>query len=259
MDTKISQMLPAAIYQAAVNANVPGLSNPFATMADVSGGVPLDYKIVAGVMRNNVGTFEMITTGNHSPMNVDGLTQSAVQVNVDYTSLGATDVVSFVTGVDDTFAGIYQTGATVGTTVAGIKISKPKVRQDAHLITHSGGGVFSFPASLGGSYASSSYNTSTGLLRIYHEATDNNYIGTQDLPGSFSEITKYECAISSLPGNRTDLYLLNPDGTQKTKANPEVNRFYFNRANLSLDPNIQDPVNVNEVGGNIWFIGIFKV
>ena len=97
-------------------------------------------------------------------------------------------------------------------------------------------------------------------MRIYHdEATDNNFPQFTDLPGTASQQTQYVLRGSSLAGNRTDVYLYNLDGTQKSLTNPDVNRFYYNRANLSLDENVQNPADVDDVGGNIWFIGIFKV
>ena len=177
------------------------------------GGLPDNFRVVAGVVRNTGAGWEIINTGDHYPLNVDSVDNTAAQINIYYAGIGATDVVSFVTGVDDDFQGTYTTGATVGTAVAGIQISQPKVQQETHLITHTGGGVFSFPASLG---ASSSYSTSLGRLRIYHDvATDNNFPQFFDLPGTASEQTMYIPRGSSLAGNRTDVYLYNVDGTQK--------------------------------------------
>ena len=48
-------------------------------------------------------------------------------------------------------------------------------------------------------------------------------------------------------------------GHKKSLTNPDVNRFYYTRSPLALDPNPQNPNNVVSGGGNIWFIGIFKV
>ena len=221
------------------------------------GGLPDNYRVVAGVIRNTGSGWDLITTGDHAPMNVDSVDNTTVQVNINYPSLNATEVVTFLIAPDETYAGLYEVGASVGLTVAAVKIKELKVQQETHLITHTGSGNFTFPASLG---ASSSYSTSLGRLRIYHdEATDNNFPQFFDLPSTSSEQTLYIPRGSSLAGNRTDVYLYNVDGTQKSLTNPDVNRFYYTRSPLAFNKIDKNPNDVVDAGGNFWFIGIMKI
>ena len=215
---------------------------------------PLGIELFGGVARNNGSGWELITTGGHYPLNIDSITNSNALIHVHLQGIAATEVVTMLVGPDETFAGVYHFGSTVGTSIAGIEIKKPKTAQDAHLITHNGNGNFTFPSALAGS----DYNTSLGRLRIRHAATDNNFPQVQDLPGTISKQTLYVHRDASLAGNRVDYYLYNLDGTQKSLTNPDVNRLYFNRAGLDFKENVQNPNNVVSSIGNIWIIGIMK-
>ena len=220
-------------------------------------GLSSDYKIIAGVIRNSGEGWQLISTGGHFTLNIDSVTETAAQINIHYQSIGALEVVALQVTPDDDFAGNYEFGSTVGVGVAGIKITQPKIKQETHLITHLGNGVFSFPATLS---PSCTYSTSLGRLRIYHNTpTDNNFPRCFDLAGTESEQTLYVPRGSSLAGNRTDFYFYNLDGTQKNKANPDVNRFYYTRSEMALDPNPLDPSTVISASGNVWIIGVMKV
>ena len=86
------------------------------------GALPSNYKIVACVLRNTGSGWFAIDDATHAPLNIDSVSDTATAVNVDYTSLGATEVVYGAAIADETFAGIYDFGTSVGLTSTGIVI-----------------------------------------------------------------------------------------------------------------------------------------
>jgi len=87
--------------------------------------LPVNYRMVAGVLRNTSGSFFQIG-GSHKSLNTDdnAITTTSTTVKVDFSALGATDVVTFLVQGDDDHAGLYHTGASVGLTTASFKIYK---------------------------------------------------------------------------------------------------------------------------------------
>ena len=85
-----------------------------------------DYHLITGAIYNNAGTWELVQDGSHEPINVDSVTVVGDELVINYASVGATKVVSFLVGPDERFsqAGIIA-GASVSSTEARVRIGAP--------------------------------------------------------------------------------------------------------------------------------------
>ena len=81
----------------------------------------LDHRVVAGVIRNTGSGWELIG-GDHKSVNVTSVDNTTSAVRVNFSGIGASDVVTFVVGCDETYAGDYFVGSSVSVTQAAIKI-----------------------------------------------------------------------------------------------------------------------------------------
>lgn len=213
-------------------------------------------KIVAGVLRNIGDGWFVITSGGHTPINIDSVTNNTSVITVDYTSLGVSSVVSFIAVPDEDFNGTYQFGSSVGLTATTINISKPIVDRLSALITHTGGGTFT---SNNGSVVPT-YNASNGILTLTHSSysSDVNIPLFNNLPDAVGKETIFQNSSGSAAATSTSIKMFNLDGTQKTLADPEIYRFYFERQKTAMKVNIQNPNNVSSATGNIWIFGLFN-
>lgn len=224
-----------------------------AAIEDSLHGLPSNYRVVAGVIRNTGPGWELISDAQHFPLNIDSVTNNTVSISIHYSSLGATEIVSLVASPDETFASQYTFGASVGTSVSNIRI-KRLATQSKVLVTHTGNGVFTLANQNGSDFTGLSYTYSsiTGLLDITHSYTEG-VITVFDLGGN----THIMSGQNSEAYLRTKLKFYNLDGTQQTLANPEVLRFLLQRQtviNTTVDPN-----NLISANGNIWIFGIVKI
>lgn len=213
------------------------------------------YEEVFGVLRNTGAGWFLITAGNHAPKNVDSVSNNTTAVIVDFTSLGVLDVGTFMVHADETYEGQYDVGASVTLTQASIQIFERQPKENTTLITHQGGGAF---VHSGGLVTSVSYAAGTGILTINHPSTTNNAPRTWNLPSIDAERGTIENSNQSLGAINTKVKFFEPGGAQKNLANPAINRFYFNRDIVTIDPVVVDPNTVTDPAGNIWFYGKFK-
>lgn len=84
------------------------------------------YAVVAGVLRNVSGTWSFLNDSGHVSVNVDSVSVSGNEVIINYSSISASKVVSFVIAPDERFArDAIIGGASVGLTEARIRIGAP--------------------------------------------------------------------------------------------------------------------------------------
>ena len=91
----------------------------------LSAPAPDGWRMLCGVLRRatELDSWEQIA-GNHVALHQDAINVVGNTIEVDFTSLGASDVVSMLCGADDTFCGDYHFGGSVGTTKGYITIKK---------------------------------------------------------------------------------------------------------------------------------------
>ena len=100
------------------------------------------YKIVAGILRNTGTGWGLLTNSEHDSINVDSVSNDATQITIDYTTLGVSKVISFAVTPDETYAGDYEVGASVGLSETNIQISQYFNQTEASLLRHTGTGTF---------------------------------------------------------------------------------------------------------------------
>ena len=223
----------------------------------LEGALPRNYKFVAGVLRNTGSGWYAINDIDHQSLNIDSVTNNASSISVHH-SLGAVSIATLVVSPDETYAGSYEFGASVGLDVSTINIKHRVQTKVTGLITHTGGGVF---VDNSGTITSTPYNSTTGELTINHTACAGVNPVFWDLPNGDVNQTQFQTSTFSASTTSTKVKLYNKDGTQKSLANPEVSRFYFSK---DIDPINLKTIGVNpnfliEPTGNIWVMGIFKI
>ena len=223
----------------------------------MSGG-DSDYKVVACVLRNTGSGWFAINDVDHEPLNITSVSNDNTQIILDYSGINATKVVSLVVAPDETYAGLYDFGSSVGLDSSSIRISRREKQKVVSLITHTGNGNFTRS---GSDVTGVTYSNTTGLLTINHVTCNGVDPQTCDLPSTDANNTLLMNSGTSAGTTSTKFKLYNLDGTQKNLSNPEVSRFYFNRSieNELLNKATINPNNVAESLGNIWVYGIMKV
>lgn len=215
------------------------------------GGLPDNYRVVAGAIRNTGSGWELISDGQHFPMNVDSVSNNSASITIDYSGLNATGVVSGIVSPDETFGGVYTAGASIGTSVANIQI-KNQLLYGKALVTHHGGGAFSIANSSNSPFSGLSASYASGILTILHDNADGTPL-TLDWGGDTVIRKAYNTEGYTIA--RYKFY--NYDGTQQDLANPSISRFSFERR-LSTGVFV-NPDNLISGGGNFWFMIILKI
>lgn len=223
----------------------------------LNASLPSTHRMISGVIRNSGAGWFLITTGGHTPINIDSISEDSNYIYLDYTSLGASNPPNLIIGNDEDFIGIYDAGVETTNTQAKIRITKPILSVIKAKITHSGSGVFvSDNANVVPTYAAG-----TGILTLTH----SGFSSTDYTPLLINEATSdanrtlFQNATGGIAGTTCAVKLYNFGGTQKTLANPEIDYFYFERRGTSLEQNIQDPSTVVSAIGNFWILGIIEL
>lgn len=222
------------------------------------GSSPLSgYQMVAGVIRNTGSGWGIIDDVDHTPLNIDGVSNDTSTITIDHSSIGASEVVSLIVAPDETYAGVYDFGSSVGVDSTAISI-KTRTRDVVNgTVTHTGNGAFT----KSGTITSVAYDSGTGILTVTHPTCGANWGVMTDLADTDGNITQWKTFGNSLSSTQMQYKMFNLDGTQKTLLNPEINRANFTREvekeNLTVSG--INPNNVAEVTGNIWIIGLFKI
>lgn len=201
------------------------------------------YAVVAGVMRPTGGVWAQIG-GDHKSVNLTAITQTATGVVIDYSAIGAKDVVSFYAVPDETWAGKYACGASVGLAQATVEI-----KQDLPLgvLLQYSGSAWSVSSSNRGSFTVGTY--SSGLLTLNHSTVN---------AAAMVQLTSLKgVLVPFVDGAGADYIRLGfKDWAGTTITTPTTDmKCYVSR--LPTD----DPLDPSTIGseGNIWFGGVFEV
>lgn len=223
----------------------------------LNASLPSTHRMLSCVIRNTGAGWFLITTGGHTPINIDGISEDTDYIYLDYTSLGATNPANFIIGNDEDFIGIYNAGLETTNTTAKIRITKPIISVLKAKITHSGSGVFVSD----NADVVPTYNNGTGILTLTH----SGFTSTDYTPRLSNEATSdanrtlFQNATSGISNTALAVKLYNFGGTQKTLINPEIDYFYFERRGVVLEQNIQSPADVISAIGNFWLLGIIEL
>lgn len=210
-----------------------------------------DLRVVAGVIRNagSPDYWQPISDTPHAPVNVDSVLTTNEQITIDYSTLGATKVVSFIIVPDEALAKIgIVAGASVGLTSTIVQLTQ--TRPYADYVSYNGSawvsanGVFTL-----------SYNSTTGSLTCTHpliptasgtDIYDVSIAGRGDLIASSNGASETAALV------RWHSY----SGTLQTTAATTQKAFVSHGASGPLDPQRLDTT--SHPGSNLWFIGLFE-
>lgn len=227
----------------------------------VVGASPIaGYEIVACVIRNTGSGWFAIDDVDHTPLNVDSVSNNTSTVEIDYSSIGASEVVSLVACPDETYAGKYDFGASVGVETANISIAERQKRIVRALLTHDGAGNIAVSAQDG--VTTATLNAEDNEVTVNHSACNGTMFTMKDMPQTFAtEATMYAPSTYSDSTTETKFILKNLDGSDKTLGTPEWKRCRFVREieHEGLDKVALNPNNVSEATGNVWIFGIMKI
>lgn len=239
--------LTVATPTAAGHAVTKAYADALSLSGALIGETGRDFRVVAGALRNDgaASYWQPISDAGHDPLNIDSVSTSTTAITVDYTGIGATKVVSFIVGADDTLtARGYVAGASVGLSTSIIHLAQTQPYAD--YVVYNGTtwvsqtGVFSL-------------SFSAGVLTCTHpEIPGNSFHGA--VSGRDGVLVPFS------DGNSATAMLVkwrDWAGTLAATASTNMKAYVVHGANGPLDP--QKVTTTLLPGSNLWFVGIFEV
>lgn len=145
-----------------INAEVDGrLGEDELSATFVAGGAGLKYALVAGALRNDGAGWYVIDNETHHALNIDGISQAAQSITIDYSSLGGVRTVALVAVADEALA---KAGITAGASVG---------PDETQVYLHGGAGIADYVSYNGSSWVSAdgvftAANFTSGVLTLTH-------------------------------------------------------------------------------------------
>lgn len=236
-----------------IQESIAGLALRMTTAEGAITAIQQDYsrlldnkkvKIVAGAIRNDGTGWAFVNDDYHTPINVSSVevtAQGHLKINYGFT---AKKVISMYVGADETFAELYNIGASVGLTDSTFLVyNKPKTVA---------GYVYYSNATWNklGDFTGISFASNTGLLTLTHEEMNSNYAWDCHVTGRgcFAQM-------DALTGTSLLMRFVNADGTVITTPTDNC-KAYVSRTERT---HILDTNNIVNSSGNFWFIGIVEI
>jgi len=203
-------------------------------------------EIIAGVIRNNAGTWEFIEDATHYgrsgclSVTTSGTGMPVITYNKTYDN-----IISFIATPDETYA---KNGVTMGSSVlrGSAEISMYKSDQSDYITYNSTTGLFTSTNNI---FPTMSY--ASGVLTI----TTENFGTTYDVQATARDTSAYDVRIGSVNNVSAQIKFYNPDGTQYTGvANTNMKLYFSRRGTYSLTT-----ANSAFASSNIWFVGVFQL
>lgn len=219
------------------------------TSGAVLGVIGRKYRVVAGVIRNDGGSayWQPINDAVHQPTNIDSCTTTTDRITIDYSSIGATKVVSFIAIGDEQLAkrGIVI-GPSVGVTSTYLMMTSSLPYAD--FVQYDGSawvsqnGVFTL-----------SYNASNGRLTCTHPSIPSAEVFNTSVTGRGALVAYSDGA------GQTSATVAWRDyaGTVQLVASTNQRAFVTHGPSGLLDP--QQVTTTLYPSSNIWVYGIFEV
>ncbi len=211
------------------------------------------YKTVAGVIRNDGSGWAQIASP-HIAINIDGVSSDNSFIYVDYTSIGASQLHTFLAVPDETMAaeGIFAIGSSVGLTQAALRLVR--VRRLSAYIYYDGAAWQMLQNTTGNAHAgyemptSLSFDTATGVLTVNHPAGYNDWASVSGRSGAY-------LAQPDSVGNSLIQIVWRDIATGSVVTTPDTKmRVFIERTSSE----ILDPSSYVSSSGNIWLYGLFS-
>lgn len=202
------------------------------------------YKFVAGVIRNDGGTWKLIDNETHTSINIESITQTNEYINVAFTP-EFKKVISFIAVSDEDFdLNALCVGASVTPEYANIYITKPN---------RYGGYVYFDGSSwqVGGDVSAVGSLTAENSFPITHSKIESGYLGRFVTPRD----TTYKMIVSSANTEVDEVQFYDSNGDIVTT--PDTHMKFWIGATGDKKYRI-NPADANQ-DGNIWLFGILEL
>jgi hypothetical protein len=215
------------------------------------------YKVVGGPLRNDGASayWQPIASVPHDPMAIDSVATTASIITIDYTSLGATDVVTFIVTPDETLAAAgFTVGASVGVQQTNLTVARK--HELADYISWSGS---AWTKALGASspFTVGAMNGS-GTLPITHASVGSAEPYGVSLVGRQGFYVP-QVGTGGLSDIATNVEFFDFAGAKP--VTPDTNMKFFLTRTCAA-PVVVDPRTVDTVAfpnSNLWFLAVLKV
>ena len=206
-------------------------------------------KIIAGVIRNSGNGWEYINDSGHEPLNLTSVSVDANgKIEIDY-GFTASKVLSLVATPDETFAGLYSIGGSVGLDKTLFNCyALPKVYGGMVRITN---GVVD--ATSYASFTSAEIKTN-GEIRLYHPTLSG--MSSKEVFNIQASSPSYAIKLGSQGFDYVSLYAYDANGQKITDFTGLSFDIYATRNVNARFINANDIV---DAGGNFWIYGVMEI
>ena len=218
-----------------------------------------NLKVIAGTVRNDGTGWKFIVDASHqADLNCDSVSADNAHVHINYASIDATKVVSFMVSPDESFAALgYFCGASVGVEQSSIKLYKSVPKSVGCVATCTSSGFTVNPDNIG--ITSLVWDSFKFKLRINHANLGSAY-STGGAPVILPYVTgKFIPRTVGINPLYTDIEFYNFSGT-RIQALSDVLSFSFTRTTPEENTTkLIDPTTIINASASLWFVGIFEV
>ena len=206
-------------------------------------------KFIAGVIRNSGDGWEYINDSGHEPLNLTSVSvDENGRIEIDY-GFTASKVLSLVATPDETFAGLYSIGGSVGLDKTLFNVyALPKIYGGMVRVTS---GVFDAT-----SYASFSSVAvqANGEIRLYHPSLSG--LLAKEIFNIQASSPSYAIKLGSQGYDYVSLYAYDSNGQKITDFTGLSFDIYATRNVNARFVNANDIV---DAGGNFWIYGVMEI
>ena len=208
------------------------------------------YKVVAGVMRNPDGNWAVLDDTIHRYTNVDSVVTDT-RIRVNYDSIGAVKVVSFVAVPDEVLvkAG-YACSASVSLTQAMIDITRHAPVSDYVQWSAANGWT-----SLNGVFRNLTF--SGGTLTMESDPVGGANLMDLQITGRGGCLASASSQVGGATNTVTKIDFRDYSGALITTPNTDMKAYVSRGSSGAVDPT--SITTTRYVASNIWFYGIFEV
>ena len=218
-----------------------------------------NLKVIAGTVQNDGTGWKFIVDASHqADLNCDSVSADNANVHINYASIDATKVVSFMVSPDESFAALgYFCGASVGVEQSSIKLYKSVPKSVGCVATCTSSGFTVNPDNIG--ITSLAWDKFKFKLRINHADLGSAY-STGGAPVILPYVTgKFIPRTVGINPRYTDIEFYNFDGT-RIQALSDILSFSFTRTTPEENTTkLIDPTTIVNASASLWFVGIFEV
>lgn len=256
------QYVTASVFDTAIatKANASALATTNTTVAGkadkattITSSAPL--YAVAGVLRNTGTGWNWISDAGHEPIGIDSVTSDTASITVNYGTLGASKVGSFIVVPDEKLSEQgFQAGASVGTTSTDIYLSRSIPSYSDYVAYTSG----AFVSSNG--VFTCTWNATDGYLQVTHPTIIGTALNVSLVGRPGTALNYTPVVAGDLTTGSTFIAIEFRDAAGAQVMTPDTNMRVFVTHGGGFVPSV-DPSTVNTTtypNSNLWVMGLMR-